>query len=78
MDLTENVINAGQKVLKRQFNIGGCQNTTLSQSLKFVGESPDKLCIQLLHTGVESLVFPSHCKHPIMLYVPIRACTVCT
>ena len=51
MELTENVINAAQKVLKQQFNIGGCQNTALPQSLKFVTESADKLCFQILHTG---------------------------
>ena len=52
MDLTENVINAAQKVLKSQFNINGCQSTVLGHSLKFCAVSSDELCVQLLHTGM--------------------------
>ena len=55
VDLTGNVINAAQRVLKRQFRVDGFQNTTLADSLKFSVVSPYKLCVQVLHTGVYSL-----------------------
>ena len=50
-DVTENVINASQKVLKDQFSIGGCQSTALAHSLKFSRAPTDKLSVQVLHTG---------------------------
>ena len=51
-DLTESVINAAQNVLKRHFNLGGCESTALAHSLKFQAAPTDKLCIQILHTGM--------------------------
>ena len=50
-DVTENVINASQKLLKDQFGICGFQNTALAHSLKFSRAPTDKLCVQVLHTG---------------------------
>ena len=55
VDLTGNVINTAQRVLKRQFSVDGFQNTTLADSLKISVVSPYKLCVQVLHTGVYSL-----------------------
>ena len=51
-DVTENVINASQKLLKDQFGICGFQNTALAHSLKFSRAPTDKLCVQVLHTGI--------------------------
>ena len=52
-DVTENVINASQKLLKEQFGIYGFQNTALAHSLKFARAPTDKLCVQVLHTGTD-------------------------
>ena len=51
MDVAESVINAAQKILKRQLRIGGCQSTALAHSLKFCTAPADKMCVQVLHTG---------------------------
>ena len=51
MDLTENVINAAQTILKNQFGMGGFQDTALATYLKFVPISPSVVSVQILHTG---------------------------
>ena len=50
-DVTENVINASQRLLKDQFAISAFQNTALAHSLKFSRAPTDTLCVQVLHTG---------------------------
>lgn len=46
--LNDNIVNASQDLLKRQYpNIGGCQNTLLGQNLSFSIERKD--FVQILH-----------------------------
>ena len=52
MDITENVVNAAQTLLKNQFVISGFQNTTLATYLNFIPISPSEPSIQILHTGI--------------------------
>ena len=52
MDVTENVMNASQMVLKSQFKeIGGLLTIAHAQSLLCDKTPEDVLCVQILHTG---------------------------
>ena len=54
-DLSENVINAAQVVLKTQFKVEGFLATAKSQSLKYSSLSESVLCVQILYTGITTL-----------------------
>ena len=51
-DLSENLINAAQVVLKTQFKVEGFLSTAKSQSLKYTSLSEGALCVQILYTGI--------------------------
>ena len=52
-EITGNIVNAAQSVLKTQFPlVQGMQDTVLAHHLKFRPVNPDKLSVQVLHTGI--------------------------
>ena len=53
-EITGNIVNAAQSMLKRQFPLfQGLQDTVLAHHLKFRPIEPNKLSVQVLHTGTE-------------------------
>ena len=44
--------NAAQTLLKNQYDIDGCQITSLAEYGEFIKVSPGKCSIQILHTGL--------------------------
>ena len=68
MDVTENVMNASQMVLKSQFKeIGGLLTIAHAQSLLCDKTPEDVLCVQILHTGIRQsnalIMLNSEIKH---------------
>ena len=63
-EITGNIVNASQSLLKRQFPfIQGFQDTVLGHRLKFHPIKPGELSVQVLHTGTElSLLTCTHIK----------------
>ena len=58
--ISDRIVNASQKLMKRQYNVGGLQNTLLGQNLSFKAVSnTDAAVVQILHTGTErpALIF---------------------
>ena len=51
-EVTGNIINAAQSLLKKQFPlVQGLQDTALAHHLKFCPIKPDELSVQVLHIG---------------------------
>ena len=57
MDITGNIVNAAQMVLKLQFEVQGLQSTTRSQSLLCNSVPHGVFSIQILYTGMEYILF---------------------
>jgi len=66
-DLTANIINAAQGILKTQFpNVEGFQDTSSAENLKFRPVARDKRSVQILHTGISTYRFIH--VHPVHRY----------
>ena len=51
-EITGNIVNAAQSLLQKQFPlVQGLQDTVLAHHLKFIPIKPDRLSVQVLHTG---------------------------
>lgn len=51
-EITGNIVNAAQSLLKKQFPlVQGFQDTVLAHHLKFCPIKPGELSVQVLHTG---------------------------
>ena len=81
MDVTDGVIHAAQRVLKSQFQVGGCQSPALAHSLQFRTAPSNKLCIQVLNTGMLFIIIHNymHCagliEHNPKMYIHLNKCS---
>ena len=64
MDLTENIVNAAQTLLKEQYDVDGCQNTSLAEYGKFIKVSPDKLSVQIVGFKSNTIFMSSNQSSP--------------
>ena len=56
MDLTENIVNAAQTLLKEQYDVDGCPNTSLAEYGKFIKVLGKTEFLQILYISGDTAI----------------------